>query len=132
MDSMRVTIETVGGARALPPGVVVVQVAGEVGITAMVGEDGKHTGVGEDNALSKALAAALEMGPEIVVVDLGGATYLSSIGMGALLRFANRLGDIGAKLRLAAVPPMVHSLLQRCRLDTAFDIRGTVAEAVAA
>ncbi|HSI36887.1 MAG: STAS domain-containing protein [Phycisphaerae bacterium] len=130
MDSMRVTMEF-PGAGALPAGVVVVRVAGEIGISSMVGEDGRHTGVGEDNALSKALGAVLESRPELVVVDLSGATYLSSIGMGALLRFANRLAEVGAKLRLAAVPKMVASLLQRCRLDTAFEIRATVDEAVA-
>ena len=53
MDSMRVTLETVGGV-VLPPGVVVVQLAGEIGITSLVG--------GEDGSMASARTPAKPCG----------------------------------------------------------------------
>jgi len=103
MNPMTVSVEA-PGSRVIPDGAVVVKIAGEIGITSMIGEDGKHSGIAEDNVLSNALKSVLASQPTLVVVDLSQASYLSSFGMGALLRFANHLQESGGKLNSPASP----------------------------
>lgn len=129
MQPTSVTVETPESG-TLPPGVVLVRITGDVGISSMVGSDGKHTGVAEDNALTAALMPVLATKPRLVIADLSQMTYLSSLGIGALLRFSNELQEAGGKLRLAGVQPMVITLLRRCHLDKAFEMTPDVDSAL--
>lgn len=108
----------------------ILKVAGELGLSAMLGEGGQHTGVSGDTALAKMLRDALPEIPRLVIIELSGVTYLSSLGMGALLRFQNDVKDAGGTLRLAGLIEMVATLLRRCRLDHAFKIYPDLASAL--
>jgi anti-anti-sigma factor len=68
----------------------------------------------------------------LVVVDLSGLTFLSSLAMGALVRFCRDLGRWGGRLKLAAIPPVIYESLQTSRLNLLFEVCATVEEGVAA
>src|SRR4051794_24900969 len=76
--------------------VVVVKISGEIGLDSVVGAEGKHSGVGGDNALDAQLRSAVPGPVKLVVVDLTEATYLSSLGIGALVRLRNRVAPDGS------------------------------------
>ncbi|MBI4574656.1 MAG: STAS domain-containing protein [Planctomycetes bacterium] len=62
-----------------------------------------------------------------LVMDLGGVDYLSSSGIGELVRLS-----IERKLKLAALNDKVRGVLQLAQVDRILEIHPTVAEAVAA
>ena len=67
--------------------------------------------------------------PPLVVVDLSGVTFLSSLAMGALVGFRRDLGRWGGRVKLAAIPPMIYESLKTSRLDMLFEVCATVEEA---
>lgn len=94
----------------------VVRVAGDVDID-VVGE------------LRAALDAAVEAHPR-VVVDLGGAGTIDSVGLSALVRGRQAARKRGGDLVLAAPSRFVRTVLHTMRLDAAFPIFDSVAAAV--
>ena len=71
--------------------------------------------------LITAVSRALESGPEVVVVDLSGATFLDSAGVGALVMLNNSaLGAGVASVRLKPGPPNVMRVLEMVGLDDLF------------
>jgi anti-anti-sigma factor len=68
----------------------------------------------------------------LVVVDLSGLTFLSSLAMGALVGFRRDLGRWGGRVKLAAIPPVIYESLKTSRLDMLFEICATVEEAQSA
>jgi anti-anti-sigma factor len=68
----------------------------------------------------------------LVVVDLSGLTFLSSLAMGALVGFRRDLGRWGGRVKLAAIPPLIYESLQTTRLPMLFEVCATVEEAQAA
>lgn len=109
---------------------ILVKIAGELGINSMVGPNGQHTGIEGDTALDDSLRNAVPKPPKLVVLDLTPVTYLSSLGMAALLRFQNRIKEAGGELRLVGTTDMVVALLRRCRLDHAFKLFDDIPAAV--
>ena len=67
----------------------------------------------------------------LVVVDLSGVTFLSSLAMGALVCLRRDLGRWGGRVKLAAIPPLIYGSLRTAHLDTLFEICATVEEAQA-
>ena len=67
--------------------------------------------------------------PPLVVVDLSGVTFLSSLAMGALVGFRRDLGRWGGRVKLAAIPPLIYESLKTSRLDMLFEVCATVEEA---
>jgi anti-anti-sigma factor len=68
----------------------------------------------------KALEAALVMGEREfvrIVLNLSEVNRLDSIAMGLLVRYAERLGNRGGGLRLAAAPAFVTNLLNMTKLS---------------
>lgn len=128
--SIQITLQRPDPAISKRTDVAILKVTGELGLSAMLGEGGEHTGVSGDTALAKILRDALPDIPRLVVIELSEVTYLSSLGMGALLRFQNDVKESGGTLRLAGVTEMVATLLRRCRLDHAFAIYPDVASAL--
>jgi anti-sigma B factor antagonist len=127
-DAVRVVVER-------PPGrtdVLVIKIEGELGIGAMVGEDGSHTGLHGDSVFDEQLRNVLPPGKWLVVLDLSGLTYLSSIGMASLIRLQKRVREGGGSLRLSGVSKMLMVLLERCRLEKAFDFYPDTATALSA
>ena len=70
--------------------------------------------------------------PPLVVVDLSGLTFLSSLAIGALVGFCRELGRFGGRVKLAAIPPLIYESLKTSRLDMLFEVCATVEEAQAA
>jgi anti-anti-sigma factor len=70
--------------------------------------------------------------PPLVVVDLSGVTFLSSLAMGALVGLRRDLGRWGGRVKLAAIPPMIYESLKTSRLDMLFEVCATVEEVQAA
>jgi anti-anti-sigma factor len=79
---------------------------------------------------SNTLRKALEGGAKKVVVDFSGATQLDSTGIGELVGALSLANERGAALRLAAMPPKIRELLRVTRLDTVFDVRENLQEAL--
>jgi len=56
-----------------------------------------------------------------VVADLGGVTFIGTLGIGLLLTTRKKLFQKGASLKLANVPPTVQKSLQAMSLDEVFE-----------
>ena len=87
---------------------------------------------GTANELSEAaLEAIQEIGPTLVL-DLSGVTFMDSTGLKVLLSVHQRAQLAGGRLVLAAPPRPVQRVVSITGLDEVFEIRDTVADAVAA
>ena len=67
---------------------------------------------------------------ELAVIDLSGLTFLSSMGMGALVSFHRAVTRNGGVVRLAAAPPPIADAIRRARLTDVLDLQATVAAAL--
>ncbi len=92
---------------------------------------GKLTEV-ESHELGGEMAARIESGAKLLVLDLSDVPFLSSSCLGAFMR-AHKLGrDKGAGLRLAALQPLVREILVTTKLTKLFPLYETVQEALSA
>lgn len=66
-----------------------------------------------------------------IAVDLTGLAYISSAGIGALVRLASLLRDRGGVVSLCGAVGVVKAVIDITRVATVFRICDTVAEAVA-
>ena len=66
-----------------------------------------------DNAITEATGG--------VVIDLGGVTFIGTLGIGLLLTTRKKLFKGGAGLKLANIPPTVQKSLQAMSLDEVFE-----------
>jgi anti-anti-sigma factor len=100
------------------PGVVVVSVAGEAST---------------DNLypLEFALTRVVARRAVVAVLDFTALTFLSSLGMGMLVRLRRDLSRWQGRVKLACVPPPILGALQTARLTDLFEVHATVAEALA-
>jgi anti-anti-sigma factor len=110
-EPMDVQIETLSD-------VVIVHVKGECAITL--------------TPLEASLKRLTEERPKLVVLDLAGVTFISSLGMGAILAFRRGLAPHGGHVRLAAVQPLVAEAFRRAHIYDVFAFFPTVAEACSA
>ena len=110
--------------------VTIVKIAGEIGLSALVGQSGKHSGVDGDNFLDTELRRLVPEPTKVVVIDLTAASYLSSMGIGTLMRFRKRLAFINSDVRVAATGQMI-TLLKLGRLDQLLPIFPSVEAAMA-
>jgi len=100
-------------------GVAIVHLSGE-----LRGEDGgSFTGVVE-----KLLDAATPR----VVLTLADVTYVSSAGLGELVRVAARANSQSARMALSQPSPFVAGVFKATRLDKFFEIFPTTDAAIAA
>jgi anti-anti-sigma factor len=61
-------------------------------------------------------------GAWLVVLDLAGLTFLSSLAMGALIEYRRGLGRRGVEIRLANVPAQVWLALESAGLGKLFEL----------
>ncbi|QOV91261.1 STAS domain-containing protein [Humisphaera borealis] len=109
---------------------LIVTIAGDLGINALVGPAGQHSGIGEDTALDKALADRLSNPPALVVVDLTEVAYLASVGMGALLRLKKKVEDAGSRVHFVGTEGLT-KLLKYSHLDKVMKLHPTLESALA-
>jgi anti-anti-sigma regulatory factor len=108
--------------------VLVIKIDGEIGLSSLLGEGGQAA-VGGENALDASLRSLAAEPPKVVVFDLTGASYLSSMGIGTLMRFRKRVSP-GSDVRVAAGRQLV-TLLKLGRLDQLLPIFPNVDAAIA-
>jgi anti-sigma B factor antagonist len=82
--------------------------------------------------LRQELVDATTAGSKLVVLDLGGVSFLDSVGVGVIVGGHARLHHEGGALHLAAPTTSVRNLLGLTRLDALIPTFETVDEAVLA
>lgn len=78
------------------------------------------------------LARLAEQEPPLLVLDLGGLTFIDAGGLGALVAARKQLAAWSGRLLLAGASARVCRLLRIARLAESLPVHGSVEEAVAA
>ena len=73
----------------------------------------------------------IEAGNKNIVIDLSGLGYISSIGLGALVRARSRAAKAGGTIFLANVENQILEAFRLVHFDKIFNIYETEAEAIA-
>jgi anti-sigma B factor antagonist len=69
--------------------------------------------------------------PPVVVLDLSGLSFISSLGMGLLNSFRRGLHSHGGITRIAAAQPDVATALRLCSLDKLYEMHDSLDAALA-
>ncbi|MHA6262982.1 STAS domain-containing protein [Arenibacterium sp. CAU 1754] len=72
-----------------------------------------------------------ETGPDRVILDLSSVEFIDSSGLGAIVAAMKQLDD-HRKLDLAGLTPTVDKVFRLTRMDTVFNLFGTLDDAIAA
>ena len=92
---------------------VLVKIVGDAGVTQVA-------------KLEHELSMVMLRRPPLVVLDMAQLSFVSSLGMGALVSFRRSVTNKGGQVRLANVPPMIRDGFRRARLDLLFPMFDTV------
>jgi len=84
------------------------------------------------DALKAEALDLLEQGNRKLVVDLGGVTYLNSLGMGVLLMLVGSYTERRGRVKLCGLSRHANNLLVLTRLTELFEIEATREAALAA
>jgi len=96
-----------------------------VSVLRLTGELSAH----DNTALVDAVTPLLEQGAEMrIVLDLGGVTLISSVGLGSLVRVTAQVNSRSGHMLLANLRPFVADVLKVTNLDRFFEICGSVEE----
>ena len=82
--------------------------------------------------ITEVLTAMIKKTPARIVIDLSGATYIDSAGLGVLMIAMREVEAYGGKFFLAGLNETVRSVLESSRLDQTFRICPDVDVALAA
>lgn len=93
----------------------------ERGAVKVVWLNGSMTG-GEDQSWVEPVTKLLDESKGGVVLEMSEVSYISSAGLGDLVRITALANSQGAKFRLAGVSPFVDAVLKTTRLDKFFDV----------
>lgn len=104
-----------------------VQWEGQTAVIAVQGDIDLTTSKG----FQESSLAVLARRPQRVVVDLSGVPYMDSSGIASLVKLLSRARRQDTAVVLAALNDRTRGLLEITRLDTVFEIRPTVKEALA-
>jgi anti-anti-sigma factor len=91
---------------------------------------GKIMGGPEETRIIDTINQFVEHKKNYVVLDMTNVTWMNSMGVGMCLSGLTRLRNRGGDLRLVGVPPVVESLLDRCRILQLFQQYSHVDEAL--
>ncbi len=87
------------------------------------GEDGKIRIAGRfDASEAERVEAFLDAVDTSNELDLGGLEYISSLGLGVLLKTQKRLRTAGQSLRLVRMPPHIRDIFRFSGFDRVFEI----------
>ena len=86
----------------------------------------------DDGAFAKAATRLLDGPTARVIAVLSGVTYVSSAGLGELVRLAASANSQGARFALAAPSPFVAGVLKATQLVRFFEVHPTLDAAKAA
>jgi anti-anti-sigma factor len=91
-----------------------------------------EAGVSNADELSRRLMPVTASHPPLVVFDLAGLRFISSLGLGLLMEFQRGLNLHGGHVRLVNPQPAVHDMLRKCRLDTVLRVAESMEHALTA
>jgi anti-anti-sigma factor len=74
--------------------------------------------------------ACISEGFTSLVIDLGGLTYVSSMGLGAIVNIAKQLRDKGGEVRICCLTGLVRQLFEITRLNYVFPPHDSVESAL--
>ena len=100
---------------------------GNVTVLDLAGRFDAHTAPVAAGAIEKSLTP-----PARVVVNLAGVHFLDSTALATLVQGMKRCRQAGGDLRLCQLQQSVRIIFELTRLDKAFDIHATEADALAA
>jgi anti-sigma B factor antagonist len=83
------------------------------------------------SAVNEALQEASSLAPAHIVVNLGGVSFMDSTALATLVQGMKRCRQAGGDLRLCNLQQPVRIIFELTRLDKAFDIYASEAEALA-
>ena len=86
---------------------------------------------GTDDALFKLVSNLVEKGEKRFLVDMSSTTFISSLGVGSLLRSARAAEGAGGRLKLLNPSQSVARILELSRMTDVFQIFSHEQEAVA-
>jgi len=81
-------------------------------------------------ALERGLMTVTVRRPALAVLELSGLSFISSLGMGAMVAFAKGIELAGGHVVTAGAKKPVRESMQRARLDIMMPLFETVEEAV--
>ncbi len=84
----------------------------------------------ETEMVRSKLKELLDAGYHRIIFNLGGVTYVDSVGLGTLISSYISARNAGGNLKLLHLPVGVHQLLQITRLSTVFEIYEDLSAAV--
>lgn len=99
------------------PGAIDITETGDAWVVRLSGDFGF-----EVDDIQTALNALVAKRPEVVVLDLGGLTMISSLLLGALVGLRRSVVRGGGEIRMRACAPLVRDVLRRVQLDTLFGL----------
>jgi len=103
----------------------------KVGSVNIVDVTGRLAPEGTDDALFKLVSNLVEKGETRFLVDMSSTTFISSLGVGSLLRSARAAEGIGGRLKLLNPSHSVGRILELSRMTDVFQIFSHEQEAVA-
>ena len=81
-------------------------------------------------ALKDAINEAVKNGPQRVIIDMEGVSFVDSTGLGSVIAVLKQLRSSQGELRLAAPNQQVRVVLELTTLDRVFPYYATVEEAL--
>lgn len=81
-------------------------------------------------ALKDAISELLKDGPQRVVIDMEGVSFVDSTGLGSVIAALKQIRGTQGELRLAAPNQQVRVVLELTTLDRVFPYYATVEEAL--
>jgi anti-sigma B factor antagonist len=78
------------------------------------------------------LVSVVDQGNDKLIVDLSNVDVINSSGLGVLILVSDRLHQIGGKLVVTGLRPLLKELFQRMRLDSLFIVAEDQKEALKA
>lgn len=103
------------------------KIKGDVGIITL---KGKLMGVPETEDLQGEIKSMLGQKIKKIVLDLGGVSWINSIGIGSIMRGHTTISNAQGKLCLANVSDKVNSVLMITQLLSIFNTHESVDQAI--
>ncbi len=104
------------------------KIEGEVGILSL---KGKLMGPPDTDELHDEVKSLLGGGAKSIVLDMGGVSWLNSMGVGSIMRAYTTVKSHNGELCLARLTEKAHSLFVITQLVKVFKAYETVEEAIA-